>query len=135
MMRIEGDSSSLEIDRSEVGPPGTPGDGDVLFNVSVNVAGYSAADQAWVVGHDLDLFVEELRNLESRRQGQATLAGASTDDLRLEFPSTDSIGRMAVRGHVGWNHPSGFLLQLRFGFDFEPDLLPNLIRYFETIGN
>jgi hypothetical protein len=135
MMRIEGDGSLLELDRSELGPPGTPGDRDVLLNISVRVSGYSAADQAWAVERDLDRFVEELRHLERKRQGQAVLTGASPDDLRLEFHSTDSAGHMAVRGYVGWNHPSGFLLQLQFGFDFEPDLLPGLVRYFETIRN
>jgi hypothetical protein len=133
MIRIEGDNSFLELDRSELGPPGTPGDRDVLFSISANVSGYSATDQAWVVQSDFDRFVQELCHLEHRRQGQAVLAGASPDDLRLEFHSTDSIGHMAVRGHVGWNHPSGFLLQLRFGFNFQPDLLPSLLRYFERI--
>src|SRR5258705_2663531 len=112
MIRIEGDNSFLELDRSELGPPGTPVDRDVLFSISANVAGYSATDQAWVVESDFDRFVEELRHLEHRRHGQAVLAGSSPDDLTLEFHSTDSIGHMAVRGHVGWNHPSGFLLQL-----------------------
>jgi len=134
MIRIEGDNSFLELDRSELGPPGTPGDRDVLFNIGANVSGYAAVDQAWVAEHDLDRFVEELRDLEQRRKGNAVLAGASPDDLRLEFHSTDSIGHMAVRGHVGWNHPSGFLLQLKFGFSFEPDLLPKLLRYFETVN-
>ena len=132
-MRLEGDNSFLELVRGELGPPGTPGDRDVLFNITANVSGYSAADEAWVAERDLDRFVEALRKLEAGRQGEAVLIGASPDDLRLEFHSTDSVGHMAVRGHVGWNHPSGFLLQLRFGFNFEPDLLPSLFRYFETI--
>jgi hypothetical protein len=132
-MRLEGDDSFLELDRSELGAPGTPSDRDVLLNVTARASGYSASDQAWVVERDLDRFVTELRNLESRRQGHATLAGASPDDLRLEFYSTDSLGHMAVRGHLGWNNPKGFLLQLRFGFDFEPAHVPTLVRYFETI--
>jgi hypothetical protein len=132
-MKLEGDNSFLELDRSKLGQLHTPSDEDVLLNVTARCAGYSAADQAWVVGRDLDRFVTELRNLEARRQGQATLAGASPDDLKLEFYSSDSLGHMAVRGHLGWNHPHGFLLQLQFGFNFEPDRLPALLRYFETI--
>ena len=132
-MRLEGDNSFLDLDRAELGPHGTPGDRDVLFNITANVSNYSAADQAWVAERDLDRFVEALRKLEAGRQGEAILMGASTDDLRLEFHSTDSLGHMAVRGHVGCNHPNGFLLQLLFGFNFEPDLLPSLLRFFETI--
>jgi hypothetical protein len=86
-----------------------------------------------VVASDLDRFVTELRRLDGRRQGQATLSGASPEDLRLQFYSTDSLGHMAIRGHLGWNNPYGFLLQLQFGFAFEPDRLPSLLKYFETI--
>jgi hypothetical protein len=85
-MRIDGDDSFPELERSDLGPPSTPPDRDVLLN-----------------------------------------------DLRLEFHAVDSLGHMAVRGHLGWNHPQGFPLQLRFGFHFEPDRLPALLRFFETI--
>lgn len=132
-MRIEGDNSFLEFERSEVGPPNTRDYEEVLLNVSAKVAGYSAADQVWLWGGDLDRFVEELRALERHRKGNAVLAGASPDELRLEFYSTDSVGHMAVKGQVGWNHPSSFLLQFQFGFNFEPDVLPSLLKYFETI--
>lgn len=132
-MKLEGDDSILEIQRSELGTPGTPADRDVLLNVTVRASGYSAADQAWVTERDIDQFISELHTLESRRQGQATLSGASPDDLKLEFYATDSIGHMAVRGHLGRKHPHGFLLQMRFGFRFEPDQIPKLRRYFETI--
>jgi hypothetical protein len=63
MIRLEGDNSFLELNRSELVPPGTPDDRDVLLNISVGVSGYSAADQAWVPERDLDRFVEELRHL------------------------------------------------------------------------
>ena len=132
-MRIAGDNSFLEIDRAELGPSSTLVDRDVLFNISVNVAGYSASDQAWVAEHDLDRFISDFSELEARRKGRAVLAGVSPEDLSLEFHSTDSVGHMAVKGHVGWNHPNGFLLQLRFGFHFEPDLLPSLLQFFSTI--
>jgi len=132
-MRLEGDNSLLELERSELGPTGTPSDRDVLLNVTARVAGYSAADQAWVTDTDLNRFIGELRTLEARRKGQATLSGASPDDLRLEFYSTDLLGHAAVRGHLGWNNAKGFLLQLRFGFDFEPDRLPAMLQFFETL--
>ena len=132
-MRLEGDNSLLELERSELGSPDMPGDRDVLLNVTARVASYSAADQAWIVDTELNRFIAELRDLEARRQGQATLSGALADDLRLEFYSTDSLGHPAVRGHLGFNNPNGFLLQLRFGFDFESDRLPALLRFFETL--
>jgi acetyl esterase/lipase len=90
MMKLDGDSAFLELDRSELGSPETPADQDVLLNVTVQVGSYSAADQCWIAANDLKRFLSELRELEASRQGQAVLLGASLDDLRLEFYSTDS---------------------------------------------
>ncbi len=45
--------------------------------------------------------------------------GASRDDLRLEFYSTDSAGHMGVEVHLGWRKPEGHVVQLKFGFSFE----------------
>ena len=133
-MKIQEQDGFLEVERAELGPPDTPSEDDVLLNVSVGVSGYSAADQSWVVGSDLKHFLTELRALEQKRQGSALLVSPSPDDLRLQFYSTDSAGHMAVRGHLGWNKANGFLLQLQFGFSFEPDKLPYILDYFEAVG-
>ena len=42
-----------------------------------------------------DKFLAELTTPNERRQGPAVVEGASRDDLRLEFYSTDSAGHMA----------------------------------------
>jgi len=133
-MRVEGDSAFLEIERSEVGAPDDPVDHDLLLNVTVKVANYSAADQCWIAASDLEKFLLALRNLERQRQGEAVLVGADLQDLRLEFCSTDSTGHMAVQGHVGWQKSEEFPLQLKFGFEFEPDRLPFVLEYFEMIS-
>ena len=45
-MLLEGNSKQvLIIERSSFREPGTPGDDDLLLNVTVVVGGYSAADQ------------------------------------------------------------------------------------------
>jgi hypothetical protein len=138
-MRLESDRAFLELNCVQHGPVGTPGKGDVLINVTVCASTYSTTDHALVAADYLGRFVEELRGLEESRQGQAILSGASPEKLRLEFYSTDSPGHMAVRGHLGRYHqigrdnPTGFLLQLRFAFRFEPDRLPSVLRYFESL--
>ncbi len=133
-MKIQGDSGFLELEQSEVGASHDPPDHDLLLNVTVKVSSYSAADQCWIATNDVERFLLELRQLESRRHGQAVLLGASPDDLRLEFYSTDSLGHMAVKGYVGWQKSEEFPLQLMFGFAFEADRLPPLLEYFETIS-
>jgi len=133
-MRLDGDKSFLEIAVAELGPRGTPGDGDVLLNVTANVRNYSGADQSWVVAAAWEGFLAELRALEARRRGRATLIGASPDDLTIEFFATDSAGHMAVSGRLGWTRSDGHRSELRFGFDFEPDRLPQVLRELEAIG-
>ena len=126
-MKLVGKEGLLELERSDLGGSGTPGESDLLLNVKVQASSYSAADQSWVVGDEWDKFLAELTRLDERRQGRAVVEGASRDDLRLEFYSTDSAGHMAVQGHLGWRKPDGHVLQLRFGFSFEPDALPTVL--------
>jgi len=134
-MRIEGDTGQvLIIERSSFGAPGTPGDEDLLLNITVAVGGYSAADQAWVVADDYRGFMNELRTLESVRQGQATLCGASPRDLELAFKAADRAGHMAVTGFVGWNSPDGFYQKCEFGFAFDAGRLRNVVRDFAALG-
>jgi hypothetical protein len=127
-MRLIGSKGLLELQRSETGESGTPGESDILLNVTVEVSSYSAADQSWVTAGEWDRFLTELKTLDERRRGRAVVEGASRDDLRLEFYSSDSTGHMAVKGHLGWHTPDGHVLELRFGFSFEPDLLPSVVR-------
>jgi hypothetical protein len=130
-MKLIGEKGFLELEPSEIGERGTPGEGDILLNVAVKAWSYSAADHSWVMAGDWDRFLLELKALDERRQGRAVLGGSSPDDLRLEFYSTDSVGHMAVRGHLGRHRFDGHflqLLQLRFGFSFEPDRLPGVVQ-------
>jgi len=133
-MRLDGDSGVLEFERCEVGEAGGPVDPDVLLSVTVKVANYSAADQVWIAATDLSEFSENLHSLESHRQGEAILSGASADDLMLKFYSTDSVGHMAVVGHVGWQRSEDFPLKLEFGFEFEPDRLRLLLEFFRSLS-
>jgi hypothetical protein len=132
--KIQEQDALFELEVSELGDANTPGRDDVLFNVTVETGGYTAADQDWVVRSDLDRFLQQLRALDQNRQGKALLVSASPDDLQLEFYSTDSAGHMAVRGQLGRTEPNGFRLQLQFGFAFEPDKLPSVLEYFGTIS-
>jgi hypothetical protein len=133
-VKVSGDSGWLVLERAEVGPPGTPADTDLLLNVSAEVGGFSAADQNWVTGPAWSGFLAEFGQLEARRQGRATLVGASPEDLQLEFFSTDRAGHMAVRGLVRRLTADYFELRLGFGFAFAPDELPRLLVELKRLG-
>ena len=134
-MRLDGDTGQvLTIECSSFGEPGTPGEEDLLLNVTVVVGGYSASDQAWVVVQDWRGFMKELRTLERDRQGQATLKAASPKDLELALRATDRAGHMAVTGFVGWNSPDGFYQRCEFGFPFDAGMLSKVVREFAALG-
>jgi hypothetical protein len=132
-LSIQEHDALLELEVAGFGEANTPAQDDVRLSVTVRTARYAAADHSWVIRTDLDRFVHELRALDQRRQGQAVLASPSPDGLRLEFYSTDAAGHMAIRGQLGWTDAHGFVSRLRFGFTFEPDKLPSVLEYFETI--
>ncbi len=134
-MLLEGNTKQiLIIERSNFGEPGTPGDDDLLLNFTVVVGGYSAADQVWVVATDWRAFMNELRALEKNRQGQATLLGASPNELIIVFNAIDRAGHMAVSGFIGWNSPDGFYQKCEFGFAFDLEMLSSVIREFTVLG-
>jgi hypothetical protein len=134
-IRLAGEGGSIDLERSELGPPDTPADEDVLLNVSVHARGYSALDQAWVVGSDWEVFLEQLAEVERTRRGRARVEGASPDDLALEIFSTDSAGHFAIRGHVGRTSPDGHRQRLEFAFAFEPDRLPSLVEELRELAD
>jgi hypothetical protein len=134
-MLLEGyNKQVLIIERSSFEETGTPADDDLRLNVSVVVGGYSAADQVWVLATDWREFLNVLRTLEKIRQGQATLVGASPNELKISFNAIDRAGHMAVSGFIGWNSPDGFYQKCEFGFAFDSGKLRSVIREFALLG-
>ena len=118
----------LAIDRAVVGPPGTPGDGDLLLDVSVSVGGYAANDQCWVTSGDWEAFVAGLNELERTRRGTAVLRGASAEMFEIQFAVIDRSGHTGVSGVLVWRSPEQFSQRLEFGFPFDPGLLATTLR-------
>lgn len=123
-----GRTASVSFDFSELGPPDTPADEDLLLNVTVTVGGYAATDQVWILKEQFDDFLEDLSELERERRGRAELEAASRDEFVMTIRSTDAAGHLAVEGHVGDRTPDGFILALQFGFALDPGLLAQVLR-------
>jgi len=133
-VRLVGKGGSLVLERSDIGPPGTPAERDILVNITVDSGGFAAAGQSWIVDAAWSGFLSQVRRLEACRQGRATLESASPGDLQLELFSTDSVGHLAVRGQVRKRTTEKFELLLQFAFAFEPDQLPRILAELETFG-
>jgi hypothetical protein len=134
-LELRGNSGErLAIDRADVGPPGTPGDRDLLLNVSVSVRGYSGNDQCWVTSADWEAFVAALKELERARKGTAVLRGASEEEFEVQFTVIDSSGHTGVSGFLVWRSSEQFSQRLEFGFPFDPGLLATTLRGFVALS-
>jgi hypothetical protein len=94
--------------------------------------------RTWVAAAALTAFLAQLRELEARRQGEATLEALSPEEFRLRFWSVDRRGHMAVGGlvtkrvHQGEGSPYHHAVE--FGFEFDPTLLPRVFAGFQAIA-
>lgn len=109
--------------------------GDHELRVRVVVGDYCGFAGGWVDRVVAASFVEQLRELERLRRGQAELVSISPGDLRLVLRAADGLGHMCATGVVGRSGIASvtFPLRFEFGFHFDPDPLPALVRGFEGL--
>ncbi len=135
IVRLRGDNDEhLVIELSELGPAGTPEEGDLRLDISVLVGRHAAGGHYWVSEDAWAQFLTQVRDLERSRQGQAELSGMSPQSCSLRFAVIDATGHTAVSGFLGSRTPDGALQRLEFGFRFDPGLLPALVGELDAIA-
>lgn len=137
-MRLTDNENWVEVSEATLSAEsGTPPDQDILLNVSVNIHGYSANDQAWVARTEWAAFLEGLRRLESERRGEVVLRGVLPDELALKLYVYDRAGHCAVSGHIGWRPPTDegdARASLSFTLRFDAGILRATLDEFSTYG-
>jgi hypothetical protein len=106
---------------------------DVLLVVTVDVPGFRASCDSWVLAGAWRTFVGELQALERTRRGSARLESISPGELGLEIYATDALGHMAVRGEL---EHDGAAARARFefsGLSFDPGLLAAFVAEVEAL--
>jgi hypothetical protein len=107
---------------------------DLHLLVRVRFRGFGGEIGAWVLRAAWLRFAQDLRALEQRRQGKATVEGMSPPELSLTVRSTDHAGHMGVEGVVGAKgHNYAVSMQLAV-LAFDPSQLPMLARDAAAIG-
>jgi hypothetical protein len=101
---------------------------DLLISVAVQWRDFAGRVQVWIVRQAWFDFCEQLTRLESERRGSATVESMSPKELRLSIRSTDRAGHMTVDGHIGYRGVFGETLLLFAPIDFDPTVLPQLVR-------
>jgi hypothetical protein len=137
-MEIREGQNCVTIESVDRVPTGLPSAGDVELSVEVASEQFTGHGFAWVAAPALAAFLARLRELETRRQGEATIEGLSAEEFRLRLWSVDRRGHMAVGGlvtkrvHKGDGSPHRHAVE--FGFEFDPTLLPRVLAGFQAIA-
>src|SRR5262245_52584130 len=100
-MRIGTSTDKVEIECADVEGSDSPRVGDICLVVSVHFGDFSGRVRAWVEQRSWAGFLDQLRELEQRREGAAILEGISPGTLSLNVRVTDRAGHMAVQGLIG----------------------------------
>ncbi len=90
-------------------------------------------DEIYIWPTNYERFLQEITRLEQYRQGTALLTSTGQVQLQLKFRSVDKLGHTIVEGQLGdYSYVGdGFFLQnINFAFEFDPTLLPGLVRQF-----
>jgi hypothetical protein len=138
-MLVRNNGNFIEVLLVERTPRPLPGAGDLRLHVRVVFSSFCGEyDQVWVEATAFQTFLSELQALEERRQGSATLASMSPDELLLQIHSTDRAGHMGVTGQLGRRcYAGGGMSWCQVSFDFAlscPSLLPQLLAEFRAMA-
>src|SRR5262245_17726742 len=119
-------------------PAGLLSTGDVELSVEVSSQQFSGQGFAWIAAPALAAFLGQLRELERRRQGEATVEGLSPGEFQLRIRSVNRRGHVAVEGlvtkHVHQGEGGPYRHTVEFGFEFDPTLLPIVLAGFQAIA-
>jgi hypothetical protein len=107
---------------------------DILAIVDVRTRGFTGRIDTWILRAAWVAFCEQLSRLEADRQGVATVESMSPQELRLTIRSIDRAGHMAIEGVVGYRGTFGEVLLSFSPMEFDPSILPQLLREARAIA-
>jgi hypothetical protein len=128
---------TIEILLNECLPPGTPRAGDIELLISVQSGTFAAKSAAWVALEDYRSFLSQLRQLEVRREGSASIESMSPNEFVLTIGVVNRKGGWAVTGrlqtYVFGDEGRSHVHAVEFGFDGDADRLLMLVNDFSAL--
>lgn len=142
VMRIGNEQSFVSFEFEEATPEHLPGGADIACAVEASCGGFSGRiEGVWFSREDVARFLSELRRLEEKREGSASLVNLSSpsqyNPLRFEIFSVEAVGRFAVRAdltkvtYVGGDIHS---LRVSVSFPFDAGDLPSMLVEFRRMA-
>jgi hypothetical protein len=107
-----------------------PTSGDVELTVMVQSQGFVGDGCHWVEAPHLRRFVEQLRELDSRRNGSAEIESISPGEFQLRILAKDLAGHVAAAGRVSRSNQA-----LEFSFEFSASHLPRIVAAFSAMAD
>lgn len=130
-MKIDGEGDCwLTIQQIETDPVGRH---DIRAAVAVSGQGYSGANHSvWFDGNAIAMFISKLRQLETAREGIATLESMSPGECVITFRHSDPLGHLALYTSIArGTGDNRSLCQLSFQFD--PSVFPEIVSELERV--
>ena len=136
-MVIRDSSGAIEITLREMGPVGTPAEGDLGIDVVVSGRTFNGRnDTVWIGRDEWGGFREDLGELARTSRGDALVLAMSQEEFTLAVFATDAAGHFAAEGWVGREYlaRNGILRdRASFSIVIEPSELLQLIQEFEAL--
>jgi hypothetical protein len=113
----------------------TPAPGSNARRISIGVRcgdSEGAVAESWLEPGEFEGFLDELRNLDRVRSGQATLSAEDPRGFQLTIAASDRAGHLEVKGQIAQDSREASST-LSFRFELEPSVLPRVLRNFELV--
>ncbi len=138
MIRLGSDLEFLELEGLEHTPcEGVATAGSVRARVTVQLLSfYGSHSGVWLLGHDLDDFVAQLRKLVDTRKETARLESMDPSEFQLELRPIDRVGHYEASVRLGtyqYSGPTYWQTTLSGGFEIAPDQLPHILLAVEEL--
>ena len=106
VMRLEANDSLLAVRITEVIPLGQQRAGDLRFECSASVKGFTGLSHGWIDAEHMKEWASTIRRLYESLDGVAVLESMSPGELRISVEPKNPRGYVTVRVEVASFHPT-----------------------------
>jgi hypothetical protein len=140
-MLIRDNNSTLELKIEDKMPEGVQGAGDFALRSILNICitgvetdEFMANARSWIDIVKFNRFLNELKSLETSRQGSAEIESMSPGEFRIRFYKKNSRGEIEAEGEVG-RHLTGSsrMNKVHFEIAIDPTSVKAILEDFKLL--
>jgi hypothetical protein len=108
-----------------------------LVSIKAENEGFCGSNNVWFQLDQYKSFIDELKILEDKRQGKASLESMSPGEFKVIIESFDSSGHLILRYQISKNVPQTNQIQIIFfvsgGFELDSSCFAFVVKGFESL--